>query len=196
MRFERMGEIEDELFAKIKEIRRTKGQEYATVEDTLADFKEVAAETGTSPLQVWATYVKKHQRAIDTFVREGEVKSEAIEGRVLDTVVYHILLLGLIEDLQEIDKGNALAEFVALDGPQTKCGAIGTVSQHDREDAIICCELLPGHSGVHYGRTVEHHGYQWEDREQADEERAAMAKARHVFAPDDELHQGPSDPMG
>lgn len=99
MKFERMTEIEDALFARIREIRETKGKEYATVEDTLADFKEVAAEVGISPLQVWSTYVKKHLRAIDTFVREGSVKSESINDRILDVIVYHILLLGLLEDL-------------------------------------------------------------------------------------------------
>lgn len=99
MHANRMAEIQDDLFQQIIAIRETKGREYATEEDTLADFKEVAAEAGISPLQCWATYVKKHERAIDTFIREGSVKSEAIEGRILDVIVYHILLLGLIEDL-------------------------------------------------------------------------------------------------
>lgn len=98
MNYERMGEIQEDLFGRIREIRSTKGREYASEEDTLADFKEVAVEAGVTPYQVWATYVKKHERAIDTFIREGAVKSESIEGRILDVIVYHLLLLGLIED--------------------------------------------------------------------------------------------------
>jgi hypothetical protein len=97
-----MAEIQDDLFEKIREVRQTKGREYATDEDTLADFKEVAEEVGNTPFQVWATYVKKHERAIDTFIREGFTKSESIEGRIIDVIVYHILLLGLIEDVPPV----------------------------------------------------------------------------------------------
>lgn len=101
MKFEEQQKIDEDVFNRVRSIRETKGKEYATEEDTLADFKEVAAETGVSPLQVWNVYVKKHVRAIDTFIREGNVKSEAIYDRVLDVIVYHHLLLGLIEDLEK-----------------------------------------------------------------------------------------------
>lgn len=98
MNHETMTRIDMIIAKKVMDIRDTKGKEYATEEDTLADFKEVAAEAGITPLQCWATYVKKHQRAIDTYIREGSVKSEAIEGRILDVIVYHHLLLGLIAE--------------------------------------------------------------------------------------------------
>lgn len=101
MHFGRMTEIQEDLFQQIRTIRACKGMEYATETDTLADFKEVAAEVGNSPIQTWATYVKKHLRAVDNFVRSGDVRSESIESRILDVVTYHILLLGLIEDLRE-----------------------------------------------------------------------------------------------
>lgn len=102
MNYQRMEEIIEKVYGDIKKLRETKGREYAQDEDTLADFKEVAVEAGITPLQCWATYVKKHQRAIDTFVREGGVKSESIESRVIDVIVYHFLLLGLIEDLDPL----------------------------------------------------------------------------------------------
>lgn len=101
MQFDTMTQLIEAEFDAVRNLRETKGREYAGEADTLADFKEVAEETGTTPLQVWATYVKKHQRAIDTFIREGSVKSEAIDDRIRDVVVYHLLLLGLIEDLRE-----------------------------------------------------------------------------------------------
>lgn len=100
MHFEVMTALIEGEFDRIRAIRETKGREYAGEEDTLADFKEVAAETGVTPLQCWNVYVKKHVRAVDSFIREGEVKSEAIEGRIRDVIVYHLLLLGLIEDLR------------------------------------------------------------------------------------------------
>jgi hypothetical protein len=112
MHAQRMDEIQEALFDRIREIRQSKGREYATEEDTLSDFKDVAAEAGTTPLQVWLTYVKKHERAVDTYIREGSTKSESIQDRVLDIVVYHILMLGLIEDLDplvnEPDEGTGL----------------------------------------------------------------------------------------
>lgn len=127
MKFERMQEIEEDLFEKIRDIRRTKGREYATDEDTLADFKEVAEEVGITPLQCWATYVKKHLRAVDSFVREESVKSESIEGRILDVIVYHLLLLGLIEDLQRNPGPLGVALTSARMGDDVR------VALHDRD---------------------------------------------------------------
>jgi hypothetical protein len=90
--------IDQIVTREVEKIRATKGREYATDEDTLADFKEVAENAGVTPFQCWLIYVEKHQRAIATFVREGEVRSEAIESRVLDVIVYHHLFLGLLAE--------------------------------------------------------------------------------------------------
>lgn len=103
MTFDEMTDLVEAEFQKIRDIRATKGTEYAPIEDTLADFKEVAASCGVTPYQVWQVYVEKHQRAIATWVREGDVKSEAIEDRIRDVVVYHLLLLGLIADKEPRD---------------------------------------------------------------------------------------------
>lgn len=101
MHYDDLSSIIEGEFDRIRGIRESKGREYASDEDTLADFKEVAEETGVTPLQCWSVYVKKHVRAIDTFVREGSLKSEPIEGRIRDVIVYHLLLLGLIVDMKE-----------------------------------------------------------------------------------------------
>lgn len=98
MTYDEQTEIIKETFKEVMRIRETKGREYAQDEDTLADFKEVAAEAGVSPMQCWLTYERKHARAIGAYVRGGAVLSEPIEGRIYDTIVYHLLLLGLIED--------------------------------------------------------------------------------------------------
>lgn len=121
MKFSRMTEIQEALFQRIRDVRASKGMEYATEEDTLADFKEVAAELGVGPLTVWGVYVKKHLRAIDSFIREGQVRSESIEDRIMDVVTYHILLLGLVEDLQGTDVDIADLEVVLDDSPILQC---------------------------------------------------------------------------
>jgi hypothetical protein len=122
MQFDVMTQLIESEFDNIRNVRETKGREYAGEEDTLADFKEVATEAGITPLQCWLTYVKKHQRAVDTFIREGSVKSEAIEDRIRDIVVYHLLLLGLIEDLRAPSPHERM-------GPQCTC---------HRTDASVC----------------------------------------------------------
>lgn len=153
-----MENIIDDVFAQVKHLRETKGKEYATEKDTLADFKEVAAETGITPLQCWATYVKKHQRAIDTFIREGNVKSESIESRIVDVIVYHLILIGLIRDTwtQETPATSARIEPLF-------CGVTNTfnldVSGRKITAGELRCELVPDHRDhFHYGRTLGH-GY-------------------------------------
>jgi hypothetical protein len=163
MHYERMSELIEREFDAIRELRATKGLEYAGELDTLADFKDVAEETGTTPFQVWATYVKKHQRAIDTFIREGGVKSESIESRIRDVVVYHLLLLGLIEDESPVAEADTMMRVVVQ--PGTFCNAMHTlgdaVGEQHHMGEVVKCELDQGHPGRHYGRTDEGHGFIW-----------------------------------
>lgn len=155
-----MESIIDRTFAQVKGLRETKGKEYATEEDTLADFKGVAEEAGITPYQVWATYVKKHERAIDAFIREGGVKSESIESRIVDVVVYHLLLLGLIQDLEkekEIFETDTTSPS-SSDPCGAKCRLPRSMSRLHEGEAIAC-ELPRGHPTPHYGRTPEGHGF-------------------------------------
>lgn len=89
--------LEDE-FSKIVEINKTKGHDYAGDQDALANFKAGAARLGLTPVQVWGVYASKHWSAIETFIKEGDVKSEPIEGRIQDAILYLFLLMGLIQD--------------------------------------------------------------------------------------------------
>jgi hypothetical protein len=138
MKYDRMEEIIATVQEDIAELRRTKGREYAQDEDTLADFKEIAVESGTTPLQVWHTYVKKHQRAIDTYIREGSVKSEAIASRVIDVITYHYLLLGLIEDL----KNETVKPVANGEAPPPLQGSLVTVSARNGATLIGVVERV------------------------------------------------------
>ncbi len=79
-------------------INDVKGHDYAGDEDALSNFKKHAAELGLTPEQIWGVYAGKHWDAITTFCREGDVKSEPIESRIHDVILYCFLLLGLIEE--------------------------------------------------------------------------------------------------
>lgn len=75
-----------------------KGFDYAGDEDVLKNFKQNAERLGMVPDQIWAIYFMKHIDAILTYTRNGEVKSEAIEGRVIDAINYLILFAALLEE--------------------------------------------------------------------------------------------------
>jgi len=85
-------------FDTIIAINDTKGHDYAGEDDALRNFKEQAAEYGLTPEQVWGVFFGKHLKAIQTFVREGDVASEPIEGRIHDAILYLFLLLGLNQE--------------------------------------------------------------------------------------------------
>ena len=93
-RFELMLSEQFRLIAKIND---TKGVEYSGHTDVLSDFRAVAKEIGITEQQALMTYATKHWRAINSFVQTGEVKSEPVEGRVHDLILYMLLLLAMTE---------------------------------------------------------------------------------------------------
>lgn len=102
---ERFAELWNETLADITKLASTKGGEYAPGRDRLANFKENAVSLGLTPEAVWAVYCGKHWDSIRTYVRdinEGKdrERSEPIEGRFKDMIVYCLLGLGLVEDRQ------------------------------------------------------------------------------------------------
>lgn len=91
----------DRDFDVIRKINAEKGHDYAGDEDALANFKIQATECGLTPEQVWGVLAGKHWTAVRTFIREGQVASEPIEGRLHDMILYCFLLLGLVREGQE-----------------------------------------------------------------------------------------------
>ena len=83
-------------FDNIRELNRTKGREYASDVDALANFKRRADELDLSPFQVWGIFFGKHSDAIYAYLRAGKTLSEPIEGRIDDAILYLLLLKGLI----------------------------------------------------------------------------------------------------
>jgi hypothetical protein len=94
----------------------TKGREYTggaeldNDKDTLHNFKDVARQTGMSPLQCWGVYFLKHISSIMTFIsdpsREGDM-AEPIDGRIIDARTY----LGLLQCLLEEERAESLVKL-------------------------------------------------------------------------------------
>lgn len=105
----------DADFAEIRRINETKGHDYAGDADALSNFKRdderVRKIALNDPaLLKWYVYFHKHLDAIFTFLEEGDVKSEPIDGRIFDAVLYLELLKGLIVERRQAREGQAEQE--------------------------------------------------------------------------------------
>lgn len=105
----------DEDYKAIRKINEAKGHDYAGDDDALANFKQQGVALGLTPEQVWGVFAGKHWAAVMTFIREGDVASEPIEGRIHDVILYSFLLLGLIREKQpEVKRRGRQAAAPAL----------------------------------------------------------------------------------
>ncbi len=93
----------DSLQQEEMALSNTKGRDYAGEEDALSNFKVEATNIGIDPVQVWYVFFSKHLRALQTFIKTGEVSSEGIRSRVQDMRLYLALFLALVSDEHKID---------------------------------------------------------------------------------------------
>jgi hypothetical protein len=90
-----------EVFDSIKGLTATKGEEYTGDEDQLANFKRMAVDADLPIEKVWLLFFMKHVDAIKSYVRTGKEKSESIESRIDDAILYLILLRAVVLDSRE-----------------------------------------------------------------------------------------------
>lgn len=95
----------DRTFAEVRDINSSKGNEYASEDEALANFYNRAEEYGVDPKVVCGIFLGKHVDAVKAFIRTGDVRSEPIEGRIHDVILYSVLLLGLVEDGRADEQG-------------------------------------------------------------------------------------------
>ncbi len=74
-----------------------KGHDYTQGGDRLKNFDRNAERLGLPSRTVLAIYMLKHFDAIETYLKAGEVKSEPIEGRIVDAINYLLLLYKMIK---------------------------------------------------------------------------------------------------
>lgn len=98
---QQFGEVLEREFNALRELNGTKGKEYSGDEDALRNFKEVARACGITPQQALMTYATKHWQAINSYVKNGRVYSEPIQGRLRDLVLYGLLMIALVEEEEQ-----------------------------------------------------------------------------------------------
>ena len=142
-------EMQETLFKQMcveeSRILVQKGREYASKDDSLANFKR-GKRVGISPFQRWWTFAEKHWNAIETFIEEGTTFSEeTIVGRINDARNYLFLLHCLIVD-NEYPQADEMPELVET--PRcTHCAAEMNLTIEDNG---------PGHSAGTYHWTCDH----------------------------------------
>jgi hypothetical protein len=79
-----------------------KSQDYASAVDTLDNFKQSAANVGTSKYQSWYVFFDKHVSAISNAIKRNpeapEVITEPLKMRIVDAIVYLQLLNGMLTE--------------------------------------------------------------------------------------------------
>lgn len=106
--------------ARTTDLLLRKGQEYASNNDRLSNFKENAKKLGLTPIQVWAVYAFKHMDSIETYIRRTHqhailqdrtipeamadidaTLSEPIIGRFDDAINYMHLGIAILKEMKE-----------------------------------------------------------------------------------------------
>jgi hypothetical protein len=99
----------DSLIAECRAVMASKEVDYASKEDTMANFKRNGAKTGLTKYQVWQVYFGKHIDSIDNAIKyhpqnpETETKSEPLRTRVIDAINYLTILVNLMDEDAKVD---------------------------------------------------------------------------------------------
>ena len=85
----------------MKEVIQTREQgqkEYArTKDDVFANFKRIADDLDSTQEKVLLTYFLKHKDGIVSWANGHKSQREDVRGRIKDSIVYLMLLWGMIE---------------------------------------------------------------------------------------------------
>lgn len=102
-----MYKIVDSTFTEIQRLNSVKSGEYANDTDKLANFKDASMRLGLIPEQVLLTYLDKHYSSICNFVKDlaasrTRTRSEPIQGRVDDMILYLMLFKALLAERHDL----------------------------------------------------------------------------------------------
>lgn len=85
------------LLDEIANLHARKSQDYSPGTDPLANFK-ASAEVGVRPYLGILTRLRDKQGRIQTFAKSGQLQNESARDSHIDSAVYHLLAIILLED--------------------------------------------------------------------------------------------------
>jgi type I restriction-modification system DNA methylase subunit len=94
---ERLKFIKEKFDEEIHEVLLKKGKDYGG-KIANSNFRDAAGALGLDPKQVWFVYFHKHLSSLKQYLREGQVESEPIEGRLTDLITYLFILWSMLEE--------------------------------------------------------------------------------------------------
>lgn len=98
MKTETFNSIIESQIKRSTEVLVNKAKEYAT-EDRLHNFKVVAEEQGTTPIQALAGMMCKHTVSVYDMCRSGEYPIELWSEKITDSINYLLLLRAMVEEI-------------------------------------------------------------------------------------------------
>ena len=128
-------DLQDEMFAKCKEVIRVKNSDYANGDDPYINFRS-SEIFGVSPVTgIMLRAMDKFQR-VATFDKNGKlsVKDESVLDALLDILNYVILIAGYINDKQQ-DQCNT--HQLSLSQPQPRKKKTSTTRSQYRLDGAV-----------------------------------------------------------
>lgn len=88
---EKLEQVITDLEKGCKDLRDSKGLDYASEQDALKNFKEIGEQLKMTPKAILGVYLNKHISSINNYI-SGEKETEPIEERIKDTINYLKLL--------------------------------------------------------------------------------------------------------
>jgi hypothetical protein len=68
--------------------------------DRIAAFRRIGGDIGVPMEKVWAIFAQKHWGAVMKYVKDRQVESEPIGGRINDLINYFVLLGAIVDDIE------------------------------------------------------------------------------------------------
>jgi hypothetical protein len=148
MKAEQFAGVVDTLLDEVRGALACKGQDYqGQSADRLANFYEMAALAGTTPLQVWLVLVGKHLSAIKNYAETGVAASQSIHERFMDLATYAVLGDALAQDRKSPPCGPAPEPSLMHDGAYWRRDAFAKLAEEltPAELSILSAAKLSPH---------------------------------------------------
>ena len=99
MQYKKMKQLSERIWKELQQARDAGQKEYAHHDDNVfANFERVAERLNISPEKALMVYLLKHIDGITAYIKGHKSQREDVRGRITDTIVYLVLLWGMIEE--------------------------------------------------------------------------------------------------